>query len=72
MSNIFSLGLAPKGFSLPDGFSWDVRICHGLKEGQAKVWDNYGSLFAELHVKSINRPAAFSFSRLPSGKPTKS
>ena len=50
--NIELSDILSKGFELPAGYSWDVNVQDGKKEGLVKVLNEEGVLFAELVYKN--------------------
>ena len=47
-SNIFLEGVTENGFVLPNGYSWDIKLQNGMKEGVVRVKNKHGILFAQL------------------------
>lgn len=50
--NIELSDILSKGFELPSGYSWDVNVQDGKKEGVVKVLNEEGVLYAELVYKN--------------------
>ena len=47
-ANLGIAGMSTNGFVLPDGYSWDVKIVNGMKEGKAIVKNDLQLVHAKL------------------------
>ena len=47
-SNISLEGVTENGFVLPNGYSWDVKLQNGMKEGKVTVRNKMGMVYAVL------------------------
>ena len=47
-SNISIEGITENGFVLPNGYSWDVKLQNGMKEGKVTVRNKMRMVYAVL------------------------
>ena len=47
-SNISLEGITENGFVLPNGYSWDVKVQNGMKEGKVTVRNKMRLVYAVL------------------------
>ena len=47
-SNISLEGITENGFVLPNGYSWDVKLQNGMKEGEVTVRNKMRMVYAVL------------------------
>ena len=53
-SNISLEGLSENGFVLPNGYSWDIKVQNGIKEGKVTVRNKMRMVHAVLQLNMIN------------------
>ena len=53
-SNISLEGITENGFVLPNGYSWDVKLQNGMKEGKVTVRNKMRMVYAFLQLNMIN------------------
>ena len=47
-TNLSIEGITEKGFVLPNGYTWDVQLKNGMKEGKVVVKNQFNVVVAKL------------------------
>lgn len=72
LTNILIDGLTGKGFILPEGYTWDMKLKNGLKEGKVTVRNKVRMVHAILEYKNdkLNGICCFFYRGSPKEKIT--